>query len=345
MSPGADLAARIVPGHDESLAKTAPWHFDALAGAGALRSTANDMLAFLAAALGLRETPLAPAFKALLVPRHTTDMPDTGIALGWHVSKRSGREVVWHNGGTGGFHAFAGFDPQARTGVVVLANAAITQWDDFAMRLLTGQPLAAPTAPTAAATRRELALEPAVLDRYVGYYQLVPGVQFAITRNGAQLEAQLTGQGRLPVFASSETEFFYKAVDAQLTFEPGADGTAAVAVVLHQNGRDLRAPRTPGTPPAPKVRTRITLEPRTLERLVGRYRLAPDFELAVTREDAKLFVQATAQPRFELFAESEREFFLEVVDAQLTFELDDAGRAKAAILHQNGLDQRAPRVE
>ncbi len=347
VTPGGELAARVVPGHDESLARVPAWHFDALAGAGALRSTANDMLAFVAAAAGLRETPLAPALQAMLAPRHATDIPDTEIALGWHVSKRFGRDIVWHNGGTGGFHSFVGFDPQARTGVVVLANASVPDWDEFAVRLLAGQPLAAPAAATAAGTaagaRREVALDPAVLDRYVGFYQLAPGLQFTITRTGTQLEAQLTGQGRLPVFASSETEFFYKAVDAQLTFEPGAGGPAA-AVVLHQNGRDLRAPRAAGTPPAAKVRTKVALEPARLERLVGRYRLTPDFELAVTREGARLFVQATAQPRFELFAENEREFFLEVVDAQLTFELGDTGPASAAVLHQNGLDQRAPRV-
>jgi hypothetical protein len=58
-----------------------------------------------------------------------------------------------------------------------------------------------------------------------------------------------------------------------------------------------------------------------------------------------MFTQLTGQPKFEIFAESEKDFFLKVVDAQITFEAGDGGRAIAAILHQNGRDQRAARVE
>jgi serine-type D-Ala-D-Ala carboxypeptidase/endopeptidase len=58
------------------------------------------------------------------------------------------------------------------------------------------------------------------------------------------LEAQLTGQAAFPIFASAKDKFFYKVVDAQLDFERDA-GEKVVAVVLHQNGRDMRAPRMP----------------------------------------------------------------------------------------------------
>jgi hypothetical protein len=59
------------------------------------------------------------------------------------------------------------------------------------------------------------------------------------------LEARLTGQPSLPIFASARDKFFLKAVDAQLDFQRDAGGKV-VAVVLHQNGRDLRAPRITG---------------------------------------------------------------------------------------------------
>ena len=61
------------------------------------------------------------------------------------------------------------------------------------------------------------------------------------------------------------------------------------------------------------------LEAGTLEAYVGAYPLAPAFVLTVTREGARLFVQATGQPRFELFAETRDAFFLQEVDAQVTF--------------------------
>ena len=80
------------------------------------------------------------------------------------------------------------------------------------------------------------------LQSYTGKYQLAPGFVFDITLTGNQLFAQLTGQGALPVYASAKDEFFYKLVDAKLSFERDAKGNV-VAVVLHQNGRDMRAPR------------------------------------------------------------------------------------------------------
>ncbi|MBN2419996.1 MAG: DUF3471 domain-containing protein, partial [Deltaproteobacteria bacterium] len=78
---------------------------------------------------------------------------------------------------------------------------------------------------------------------------------------------------------------------------------------------------------------------------VGRYQLAPGTEFTVTLEDNRFFVQLTGQPRFEVFPEGERDFFLKVIDAQITFETDKSGKATALILHQNGQNPRAPRIK
>ena len=89
----------------------------------------------------------------------------------------------------------------------------------------------------------------------------------------------------------------------------------------------------------------VDVAPDILERYVGTYQLAPVFAIVVTREGGRLFIQATGQPRLEVFASSEREFFLKAVNAQITFEVGDAGRARALLLHQNGATQRASRKE
>ena len=70
----------------------------------------------------------------------------------------------------------------------------------------------------------------------------MPAIVITITRQQAKLFAQLTGQPAIEVFASGERDFFYKVVNAQLTFEVDGQGRA-IAVVLHQFGRDSRAPR------------------------------------------------------------------------------------------------------
>jgi hypothetical protein len=67
--------------------------------------------------------------------------------------------------------------------------------------------------------------------------------------------------------------------------------------------------------------------------------------LTVTREGDHLFTQATGQPKFEVFPESDKDFFLKVVDAQLTFETDSQGKATDLILHQNGMNQKAKRID
>ena len=63
-----------------------------------------------------------------------------------------------------------------------------------------------------------------------------------MTAENGQLFVQLTGQTRAPVFPSAPDEFFYKVVDAQLSFQRAADGSVS-SVVLHQNGQDLKGAR------------------------------------------------------------------------------------------------------
>jgi CubicO group peptidase (beta-lactamase class C family) len=125
------------------------WDFDALAGCGALRSTADDMLTFLAANLGLVTTDLLPAMQLCHEPRADTDRPGQKIGLGWHIEPPVGEAgdkfvvplsggsgaVHWHNGGTGGYHSYAGFMQESRTGVVVLTNTS-RGIEEIALRIL-----------------------------------------------------------------------------------------------------------------------------------------------------------------------------------------------------------------
>jgi hypothetical protein len=94
----------------------------------------------------------------------------------------------------------------------------------------------------------------------------------------------------------------------------------------------------------PKEHKEVTVNPKLFDGYIGKYQLAPDFILTITRQGDHLFGQATGQGMFPLFPESERDFFLKVVDAQITFVTDSQGRATELILHQNG-DQPAKRIE
>jgi len=235
------MREHLATGHSAALEAVANWDLPTLAGAGALRSTANDLLTFVAANLGYVTTPLAPAMASMVVPRKPSGMPSLEVALAWHITSVHGKTIVWHNGGTGGYRTFIGFDPVARTGVVVLSNAGTAAGpDDIGRHILDPEtPL---LAIKATSQHTAVTLDPAVLDRYVGRYQLSAAATLTVTRSGNQLSAQLAGQPAFEIYPESETGFFLKIVDAQLTFETGADGKAT-AVVLHQNGLTPRFTR------------------------------------------------------------------------------------------------------
>ncbi len=234
-----ELRARMAIGHDPALQPVPLWDLPTLAGAGALRSSANDLLTFLAAALGYHASPLTAAFQLMPTIRRPTTSSQMEAALGWQVFKVSDTEILWHNGGTGGFRTWIGYDPRTRAGVVILTNAGTPNGpDDIGPHLLVeGAPLRPFPKP-----RQETTIDPALFDRYVGRYQLAPTAILTISRDGNRFLVQLTGQPPAEIFAESETQFFLKVVEAQLTFE-GDGPDLAPAVVLHQNGVDRRAPR------------------------------------------------------------------------------------------------------
>ena len=85
-------------------------------------------------------------------------------------------------------------------------------------------------------------VDPSVYDAYVGEYELAPGFILTVTREGDRLLTQATGQSKVEVFPTSETEFFLKVVDARITFVRGPGGVVD-QLVLHQGGRDVPAKR------------------------------------------------------------------------------------------------------
>ena len=120
----ADLSPPAAVGHTRRGRPTPDWSLPALAGAGALRSTVDDLLAFLAAHLDPGSGPLAAPVELVLPPRAPAGR-HLEVALGWHVLDRKGRPPLWwHNGGTGGFFSFVAFDPAVPAAVVVLTNSA-----------------------------------------------------------------------------------------------------------------------------------------------------------------------------------------------------------------------------
>ncbi len=231
------MKARLAVPTGPSLRPVKPWAFDALAGAGALRSTANDMLKLLTAAMGLRETPLRRAFDLMLEKRRSTGTDGLDIGLGWHVWNKYGTEIVWHNGGTGGFRSFAGFAPAKKTGVVVLCNTSF-EVDDLGLHALEPEwpaPLLKPPV-----KRQAVEVDEAVLQGYVGEYELRPGFTLTVTRMAGRLFVRATGQPLLAFQAESAAEFFHPGADIQIAFVKDVQGLVT-HLILRQAGVDREA--------------------------------------------------------------------------------------------------------
>lgn len=127
------MTERLARGHARGK-EVSNWDIPTLAGAGALRSDANDMLTFLAANIGIVRSKLTPAMDMSHEPRVDAGR-NMKVGLGWHILDNGKTQIVWHNGGTGGYRTFCGFIKQKKIGVVVLSNTNISA-DDIGLHLL-----------------------------------------------------------------------------------------------------------------------------------------------------------------------------------------------------------------
>lgn len=134
--------SRLIQGHDGQHRPAHSWELDALAGAGAIRSTAADMLTYLEANLHPQQvrpatdSPEADTLPAALIKAHqlrAPALPGMHIALAWLYDSLNGN--YWHNGATGGYSAYAFFNPKGNYAAVVLLNTSIGPSGSFADRL------------------------------------------------------------------------------------------------------------------------------------------------------------------------------------------------------------------
>jgi len=135
----AEQQFRFIAGYDGAHHRAHAWDLVALAGAGAIRSTADDMLTYLQANLhpdklssSATKTPNGETLPAAIAQSHelrADAMAGMRIALAWLYVPVTGS--YWHNGGTGGYSSFAFFNPRTDYAVVVLVNTS----GDFADRL------------------------------------------------------------------------------------------------------------------------------------------------------------------------------------------------------------------
>jgi D-alanyl-D-alanine-carboxypeptidase/D-alanyl-D-alanine-endopeptidase len=196
-----EMRSRLATPHENYYTPSCSNVESALFGAGGIRSTANDMLKFLAANMGLTETELQPAMQLANTPQRPTDGPPY-IGLGCNLTK-SGNGIHQHGGGTMGYTSFLGWDTERKIGVVVLMNVFDGPNNQIGFQLLRGLP-------------KPFLVDPQVLAEYAGRYQDSDGVIVTVRVDGSRIFVQETNYPEYELLASSENQFYVG--NAEITF-------------------------------------------------------------------------------------------------------------------------------
>lgn len=309
------------------------WDFDAFAGAGSLRSTAPDMLAFGRALMAGRGGPLGAAAERVLQPLEHFNGADIGYAL--IMRGPAARRTYFHSGGTGGFRTQLLLMPDVAQAAIVMVSNAEAQPDAFGADVLAARYKVGDTS---------IALEAAALPQYAGVFRVDPKIAFTFVVQDGKLYGRLTGQPYAAMTAAAPDVFTLPQFGAEFTF--GRENGKVASMVLRQHGGEMRAQRT--AEPAPAVAFDNAITP---ERYAGHYlskgERAPKIDFDVRADGGQLWARVDQQPLLPVFpveGKADR-FAWDVVAAELQFERDAGGAVTALVLHQEGRTIRALRAE
>jgi D-alanyl-D-alanine-carboxypeptidase/D-alanyl-D-alanine-endopeptidase len=320
---------QLTYGHDAVGEKTEHWDLPTFAGAGALRSTAKDMIIFLKTNMGALSSPLDSAIQLSHQVQFEFETKETDIGLAWITTKTPTSTVTWHNGGTGGYRSFIGMDKEQQRGVVVLANSQ-DDADQIGKAILSNQ-----LALLEPEKSEDIRLSTEEIAQRIGEYQIAPDFTLTISEQAGALYAQATGQEKLLIFPKSKNDYFIKTTKASLTFNADKKGNVD-SLVLHQNGNHKAIKLTNRPEPESENSKNIILSSKEIAQRIGEYQLAPNITLTITEKSGKLYAQATGKPKRPIYSKSKNDYFFKVAKASLTFNAGSSGDVNSLILHQNG---------
>lgn len=307
--------------------------------AGSLASSVDDLVRWNQALLEgrlLQREILEEAWKPYYLP----DGTNTHYGYGWGISEYEGHRMVEHGGGINGFVTHALSLPEDGLFVAVLTNTEDPPespgWVAFqAACMALGLPYQEPQAAQ---------VEPDLLNSLIGVYQnsLDPQVEVCITLDENQPKWQRTGGKIMELVPLGGDRFGFKKSLTRILVERDSTGLVKGMRNISHFGPDEFFKLT--DKPLPQARTVIELAPGTLQKYAGQYEIAPGINLVLRMDGEKLFAHLGGQEAIELFPESETLFFTKVVDAQIEFELDEAGRPAGLVLHQGGQNMPAQRA-
>ncbi len=327
-----DMAATIIPnrvhGYDledgslvncDYLSMTQPYS------AGSLASTTEDLCKWTTALHNgkiLDKSWLNKAFQPTILP----DGTNTNYGYGWQTSNVQGDPTIEHGGGINGFLSMMIYLPKEDVCVVALSANSDNGPEDLTAKLAAvaiGKPYEA------------LAVKVAEKDlqQYSGIFENAKGDLRVISVEKGRLQSRRIGGGTFFLIPNGDDKFSFEKSLTTLRFVKEKGKISELVLTDRSQGESIWKKSDKPIPEGPKEAKLSTAQ---MDRLLGNYELAPGFILTFTRKENQMFVQATGQPAFEIYPESETKFFLKVVPASCEFVLDGSGVAKELLWNQGG---------
>lgn len=306
------------------------WDMTWAGGAGDLYSTATDLYQWnnmLFAGKVISENSLAKAHSQVKL----NDGSEYPYGYGWALSEFKGLKSIGHGGGLEGFLSYITYYPELDATIVVLSNCSPPEnvvpsdlVEDLTMIFFKKH----------LKENEEVPVDYSLYNKYVGKYEYPGSAVMNITRGGDHLYGQLSGQARYEIFPKGDHQFFWKVVNAEITFHLNDEGMVDYA--MHkQGGREFRVARM-------AERKEIALPEGTFARYSGEYSLSGT-KVKVWEENGKYFTQVAGQPKFEIFPYEENAFFMKDIAVEIEFEAEGE-EASSLIIRQGGQEYRADRL-
>lgn len=292
--------------------------------AGSLMSTVDDMLKWQNA-LSANKLISKASYDRATNGSQLNNGDKISYGFGWERAALQGSPMIHHGGGIFGYTTFGLYLPNEDIYVIGLSNCDcgdVTGVATKAAAIAMGKPI--PSVKDAVQLSNEK------LSKWIGSYVYDDEVVRFITIEDNQVYSQREGSTKLPIFPMSEDRYIFEDGMIEYSFK-NVDGKK-VAHMLRA-GETKIGNETVKSPPTAKKEMQLSAE--VLQQYIGKYELTPSFHIVVTIEEGKLMGQATGQPKFEMFAENETDFFLKVVKAEVKFSKNDEG-VDVLTLYQGG---------
>lgn len=314
------------------------WEMSWAGGAGALYSTVGDLHKWNEGIFNgevLSQESLQKAFKPVLLNDSMEAQPKYGY--GWMIGEFRGWKDVSHGGGLPGFVTYLTRFPEQNVTVAVLTNTAPPkevnpqQYAYDLAEIYFWEEMEAQESYAVDANADTDSFKD-----YAGRYEYPGGAILTVSVEDNRLFAQLTGQPNYEIFPKGEEVFFWKVTEAQVQFIRNESG-AVIKAAHTQGGRTFEAPKLADE-------KAVSVEASILENYVGDYDMNGN-NVSISLQNKQLFIQVAGQPKFEMYARSDNEFFLKVVKADITFNVKEDGNVDKLILKQAGMQHTLPRKE